>query len=122
VGMVHPAIWAIALIVIAAIVLGDIKAQFILIRYADKAIARIQHRGHKCFFGFFGWSSWGFIAGMMGTGIILRIFTPLPTVWWGLIFLAILYIAVGTALLIADRIFWLAALRSESIPETKPAE
>ena len=122
IGMTHPAIWSIALLVIVAIVLGDIKARFVLIRYADKAIARIQHRGHTCFFGFFGWSSWGFIAGMMGTGIVLRIFTPLPTYWWGLILLAILYIAVGTALLIADRIFWLSALRSQPIHEPTSAE
>lgn len=122
IGMSHPAIWSIALIVIAAIVLGDIKARFILIRYADKAIARIQHRGRACLFGFFGWSSWGFIVAMMGTGILLRKLTPLSNYWWGLIFLAILYIAVGTALLIADRIFWLAALRSEPIPEVTSAK
>jgi hypothetical protein len=122
IGMAHPAIWSIALIVVAAIVLGGIKARFILIRYADKAIARIQLRGHKCFFGFFGWSSWGFIAVMMGTGIVLRMFTPLPHYWWGLSFLAILYIAVGTGLAIADRIFWLSALNSEPVPESITAE
>lgn len=113
----HPAVWSIALLVIAAIVIGAIKARYILIRYADKAVARIQTRGHACYFGFFGWSSWGFILVMMGGGIVLRQFTPLPHYDWGLVFLAVLYLAVGTGLAIADRIFWLSALRSEPVPE-----
>jgi len=31
---------------------------------------------------------------------------------WGRVFLSMLYIAVGTGLAIADRIFWISALRS----------
>ena len=54
---------------------------------------------------------------MMGGGIVLRQFTPLPHYDWGLVFLAVLYLAVGTGLAIADRIFWLSALRSEPVPE-----
>jgi len=121
VGMAHPAIWTLAVIVIAAIVIGSLKARYILIRYADKAIARIQTRGHACYFGFFGWASWGFIAVMMGTGVVLRQLTPLPKSPGGLIFLAILYIAVGTGLAIADRIFWISALRSQPVPEALSA-
>ena len=113
----HPAIYWFAVIVIAAIVIGAIKARYILIRYADKAVARIQHRGHGCFFGFFGWASWGFILVMMGGGVLLRQATPLPHYAWGLVFLATLYIAVGTGLAIADRIFWISALRSQPVPE-----
>jgi hypothetical protein len=116
-GMSHEPIWVIPLIVVAAIVIGGLKARYILIRYADKAVARIQRRGHACYFGFFGWPSWGFIAVMMGTGVVLRNFTALPTFPGGLIFLAILYIAVGTGLAIADRIFWISALRSQPVPE-----
>ena len=118
VGMAHPAVWTIALIVVAAIVIGALKARYILIRYADKAVARIQHRGHACFFGFFGWSSWAFILLMMGTGIVLRMLTPLPRFAGGLVLLALLYIAVGTGLAIADRIFWISALRSDPVPES----
>ena len=121
VGMAHPAIWTLAVIVIVAIVIGSLKARYILIRYADKAVARIQTRGHACYFGFFGWASWGFIAVMMGTGIVLRQLTPLPKSPGGLIFLAILYIAVGTGLAIADRIFWISALRSQPVPEALSA-
>jgi hypothetical protein len=108
--------WSFAIIVIAALVIGAIKARYILIRYADKAVARIQHRGHACYFGFFGWSSWGFILVMMGGGAFLRLGTPLPHMEWGLVFLAVLYIAVGTGLAIADRIFWISALRSQPVP------
>jgi len=121
IGMAHPAIWTLAVIVIVAIVIGSLKARYILIRYADKAVARIQTRGHACYFGFFGWASWGFIAVMMGTGIVLRQLTPLPKSPGGLIFLAILYIAVGTGLAIADRIFWISALRSQPVPEALSA-
>jgi len=117
VRIAHPAIWSIALIIIAALVLGGIKARYVLIRYADKATARIEHRGRTCFFGFFSWSSWVFVAVMMGGGIVLRLFTPLPDLDWGLVFLATLYIGVGTGLLIADRVFWVSALRSEEVHE-----
>jgi hypothetical protein len=115
----HPAVPWVVLIVIVAIALGIVKARYILIRYADKAVARIQRRGHGCFFGFFGWSSWGFILLMMGGGAYLRLGTPLPHTEWGLIFLAILYLAVGTGLAIADRIFWISAIRSVSVPESE---
>jgi hypothetical protein len=113
----HPAFWLIAALVVVAIVIGAVKARYILIRYADKAVARIQTRGHACYFGFFGWSSWAFILVMMGGGIVLRQFTPLPHYDWGLVFLAVLYIAVGTGLAIADRIFWISAMRSVPVPE-----
>jgi hypothetical protein len=114
----HWAVWSIAAIVILAIVIGSIKARYILIKYADKAVARIQTRGHACYFGFFAPTSWLFIAVMMGGGIALRRFTPLPHYTWGLVFLATLYIAVGTGLAIADRIFWISALRSVPVPES----
>ena len=117
VRIAHPAVWSIAAIVIIAIVIGAIKARYILIKYADKAVARIQTRGHACYFGFFAPTSWLFILVMMGGGIALRQFTPLPHYAWGLVFLSTLYIAVGTGLAIADRIFWVSALRSVPVPE-----
>jgi hypothetical protein len=117
----HPAFWLIVPVTIVAVVLGNIKAHYILLKYADKAVARIEHRGHACFFGFFGWTSWLFILVMMGGGILLRS-SPLVDYTWGLVFLSTLYIAVGTALLIADRIFWLSALRSQPVHESTTAE
>ena len=116
-GQTNWALLAVVVIVAAAIAIGALKARYILIRYADKAVARIQHRGHSCFFGFFAWSSWGFILVMMGGGAFLRLGTPLPHIEWGLVFLATLYLAVGTGLAIADRIFWVSWLRSAPVPK-----
>jgi hypothetical protein len=91
------------------VAIGSVKARFILIRYATKAVTRIRTRGHACFFGLFAWSSWLFIIVMMGGGILLR-HSPLVDSWWGRTFLGIIYVAVGTALAIADVVFWRAAL------------
>jgi hypothetical protein len=108
-------------IVLVAVVLGVIKARFILIRYATKAVARIEAREHACFFGFFSIKSWLFVLVMMGGGILLR-HSPLIDPWWGRVTLSIIYIAVGTALAIADRIFWLGAVRygREPAPDDEP--
>ena len=115
----HFSYWIVP-IVLVAIVIGIIKARFILIRYADKAVARIQRRGHACFFGFFAPKSWLFVLVMMGGGIALR-HSALVNVAWGRVALSTLYIAVGTGLAIADRIFWIAALRPQPKAGEKPA-
>ena len=106
-------------IAIVAIVIGAIKARFILIRYATRAVARIEKRGRACFFGFFAPTSWVFVLVMMGGGMMLRQ-SALVDYVWGRVFLATLYIAVGTGLAVADRVFWIAALRSPPTPEEKP--
>jgi len=105
----HFSYWIVP-IALVAIAIGLIKARFILVKYAGKAVSRIQHRGHACFFGFFAPTSWLFVIVMMGGGMMLRQ-SALVHYTWGRVFLATLYIAVGTALAIADRIFWIAALR-----------
>jgi hypothetical protein len=107
-------------IAIVAIVIGAIKARYILIRYADKAVARIKDRGHACYFGFFAPLSWLFVCVMMGGGMLLR-HSVLVDFVWGRVFLSTLYLAVGTGLAIADRIFWIAALRSQPESETRSA-
>lgn len=114
-----------AAIVALAVVLGTVKARYILIRYAKKSVARIRARGRACYFGFFSWSSWGFIVVMMGGGIMLRhSVLATDTYAWGRPLLAIIYIAVGTALAIADRIFWVAAFSPLPAPacEAQAAE
>ncbi len=45
--------YAIVPIALLAIALGAIKARYILLRYADKAVARIYRRGRACYIGFF---------------------------------------------------------------------
>ena len=111
----HFSYWIVP-IAMVAVVIGIIKARFILIRYANKAVARIRRRGHACYFGFFAPTSWLFILVMMGGGMLLR-HSALVDYAWGRTFLSTLYLAVGTALAIADRIFWIAALRPQAAPE-----
>ena len=115
----HFSYWIVP-IALVAVVIGMIKARFILIKYANKAVARIRRRGHACYFGFFAPTSWLFILVMMGGGMLLR-HSALVDYAWGRTFLSTLYLAVGTALAIADRIFWIAALRSVRAPEETPA-
>jgi hypothetical protein len=101
--------YGIVLIALAAVAIGIVKARVVLVRYATRAVTRIRTRGHACFFGLFAWSSWAFIAVMMGGGLLLR-HSPLVDSWWGRTLLGVIYIAVGTALAIADIVFWRAAL------------
>jgi hypothetical protein len=110
----------VAVIGLAAVAIGLVKARLILIRYARKAVRRIQTRGHACFFGFFAPTSWLFILVMMGGGMMLRR-TPLVESWWGRTFLGVLYVAVGTALLIADVVFWRAVFRGTAAADAGSA-
>ncbi len=70
-------------------------------------MTRINTRGHACFFGFFSVKSWLFVLVMMGGGILLR-GTAIPRSVLGVI-----YVAVGTALIFADRIYWIAVFSEE---------
>lgn len=97
--------WALA----AALVLGVLKSRYLLDSVARKAIARIRARGRASYFGFFSWRSWLLIAVMMGGGMILRRIVVSPGVI-GAGIMGALYIGIGTALLIADRIFWTAVV------------
>jgi len=100
-------------IVIVALVVGFAKERYILSSYARKAVARIHQRGRACYFGFFSVKSWIFILVMMGGGIALRhsaLADSRDIIPWGRDALAVLYVAVGTALAYADRIYWKAAL------------
>jgi len=99
-------IWVLAL----GLVLGVIKSRFILVRVATRAVARIRARGRASFLGFYSLASWGFIALMMGGGIALRRIVAHPG-QIGAGIMGAIYIGVGTALLLADRVYWHAALR-----------
>jgi len=100
-------------IVVVALVIGFAKERYILSNYARKAVARIHERGKACYFGFFSVKSWLFILVMMGGGIALRrsiLADSRDIIPWGRDVLAVIYVAVGTALAYADRIYWRAAL------------
>jgi len=102
-------VWIVPIAAVA-LTLGLIKARLILLPYAGRSVARIECRGRACYFGFFAPRSWLFVATMMGGGMWLRS-TALVDHWWGRVGLATLYLAVGTALGLADRVFWAAVLR-----------
>lgn len=110
-----------ALIPLAAlgIGIGVLKGRMVLLGYARAAVARIGGRGRACFFGFLAPRSWAFIAVMMGGGILLR-HSFLAGSSWGRDLLSVLYIAVGTALLMGDLVFWRATLSRAALTRPVP--
>ena len=101
--------WALA----AGLALGVVKARLLLDRTARKAVIRILQRTNASVFGFFSAKSWLLIAVMMGGGIALRtIFVHPGQIGAGI--LGAIYIGIGTALLLADRLFWMALFSNPS--------
>jgi len=97
--------WALS----AGLVLGVTKSRLLLDGVSRKAVERIHRRGVGSALGFFSVRSWALIAVMMSGGILLRHIIVHPDrVGAGI--MGAVYIGVGSALLIADRIFWKAAL------------
>jgi len=103
----------------AALAIAVIKSRYLLDRVARKAVIRIRERGTACFFGFFSLRTWGFIALMMGGGITLRQLVVNPDAI-GAGIMGAIYLGIGTALALADRIFWHAALHPAVIDEITP--
>lgn len=103
IGWLVGAEWALPLAV-GGVVLGVLKARFIMERVAKRAIGRIHERDRgKCAGGFFSWQSWLVVIAMMALGHALRLTaTPRPI-------LGALYVAIATGLLIAGRLYWMAA-------------
>ena len=108
IGYVEGRYWH-ALALGAGLALGVIKSKALLDRVAAKAVARIRARGRASFFGFFSLKSWALIAVMMGGGIALRQLVVHPNAI-GAGIMGAIYIGVGTALALADRVFWRAVL------------
>lgn len=106
--------WALA----AGLALGVLKSRYMLESVASKAVLRIFERGRASFFGFFSKRSWALVGLMMGGGMVLRRVVVHPD-QIGAGILGAIYIGVGTALLLADRVFWHAAFRD---PHLSPAE
>jgi hypothetical protein len=99
--------WALAGAFAAAIAIP--KSRYVLDRTAARAVARIRARGRACWFGFFSWRSWLLVALMMGAGMTLRRLVVAPgEIGAGI--LGALYLGIGGALAITDRVLWLAAL------------
>jgi len=97
--------WALA----AGLILGVIKSRVLLDRVARKAVARIHERGRAHFLGFFSLKTWALVALMMGGGMLLRRLVVHPDLV-GAGIMGAIYVGVGTALVLADRVFWHAAV------------
>lgn len=98
--------WALS----AGLILGVLKSRYMLEGVAAKAVARVNERGRAWFFGFFSARSWLLVAIMMGGGMLLRRLVVHPD-QIGAGIMGAIYIGVGSALLLADRVFWHAAVR-----------
>lgn len=107
-GYVYDRYWH-AWVLGLGLALGALKARVLLDRVARSAVARIYARGDAGVLGFFSLRSWALVAVMMGGGIALRQIIVHPGVI-GAGIMGAIYIGVGTALLLADRIFWRAAV------------
>jgi len=108
-----------AWVLAVGLALGVLKARVLLDGVATRAVERIRARGHAGFLGFFSLKSWALIALMMGGGIALRHIVVNPGVI-GAGIMGALYVGVGTALLVADRIFWHAVLAKDQTSLAEP--
>ena len=86
-----------------AVVAGAFKSEYVLARAARRAIERIHTRGDgRCIGGFLSARTWLFVLIMMGLGYALRHgLAPRAVV-------GVIYVAIGTSLLLAARRFWAA--------------
>jgi len=95
-----------------ALILGFVKAKWVLDKTAHKIIKRIEERGdHKCIGGFISFKNYLLIVAMIFLGITLRKSGYFPA--W---FVAIVYVAIGAGLLFSSRLIWMRwRLRQEVI-------
>ncbi len=86
---------------IVAVVIGSLKARFVLRRSARRIIGRIRDRGDgRCLGGFISWKSWFLVAVMMTAGRFLRTSDLRLTVR------GTAYLAIGSALFLSSLFFW----------------
>ena len=98
--------WALA----AGLTLGVLKSRYLLERVATGVVARIRRRGPAFFLSFFSLRTWAVLGVMMGSGLLLRRVVVAPD-QIGAGIMGAVYIGVGTALVLGDRVFWHAAFR-----------
>ncbi len=98
--------WAIIIAVISVGV-GILKGKFVFSRIAKKNITRITelspHKEKICVFAFQAMQSYLIVLAMIGLGILLRL-SPIPRLW-----LASIYLAIGSALITSSSVYWRAA-------------
>ena len=95
--------WSLALSICAGLVLGSVIAYFGFRKIAAKNIKRIMNMSDdSCLFAFQRWQSYILIAIMMSMGIFLRNTDIVPR-----LYLASLYIGIGSALFISSlKYYW----------------
>jgi hypothetical protein len=82
---------------------GWLKARFVLEPVARRTVQRIETRGDgRCVGGFLSPQSWAMVAGMMVLGRLLRGGVLSSRV------VGLVYVLVGTALMVASRVLWAA--------------
>lgn len=98
---------------IAAVVLGLLKARFVLRRAARRTIQHITSRGDgRCLGGFLSWKTWLLVIAMIALGRLLRSeLVPIPLAWIGL-----LYAAVGVAMIAGSIPLWIAWQKTGTSP------
>ena len=90
-------------IVFPGVILGTLKALFMLDRSAKKNIRRIVDGGNsRCLGGVYSWKTWLLVFLMMGMGCLLRN-SSLPKE-----FLGLFYVSIGWGLFFSSRKCWIA--------------
>ncbi len=91
---------------IASVVMGLLKGWFVFAGVARRNIARLAelspHKPKICIFAFQALQSYLIVVAMITLGIILRL-SPIPRIW-----LAAVYLAIGSALITASFAYWRA--------------
>ena len=94
-------VWWDAPVGLAALGVGWAKGRFVLAKAAEANALRIEGSAHRRFIGAaFPLGMWVMAVAMMVLGAFLRR-SHMPRLWLGLI-----YVAVGTALLLGSRVTW----------------
>jgi mannose/fructose/N-acetylgalactosamine-specific phosphotransferase system component IIC len=108
--------WGLALLLaVPCVLVGMAKGHFLLDRVAQRSIARICERGPDApLWGFYGVRTWLLVVVMMGTGIGLRVLFNFEH--WQFFYLGFLYVAIGTALILASRRMWQTAVSPPAEP------
>jgi len=95
-------------LLLAAAIVGLVKARLVLRRSADRIARRILHRGDgHCLGGFLSWRLWLLVAVMATAGRMLRM-TSIPR--W---VIGVVYASVGVALLAGSRSIWRYRMEAE---------
>lgn len=91
---------------IISVIVGLLKGRFVFARLARRNIERLAelspHKPKICIFAFQALQSYLIVIAMVALGILLRL-SPIPRIW-----LAAIYLAIGSALITASSAYWRA--------------